>query len=255
MKRLPVLKIAVVGHTNTGKTSLLRTLTRNAGFGAVSNRPATTRHVEGASLLVDGVPLIELYDTPGLEDSIGLLEFLDKLNGGQRRYGIELIEQFLVSPAAKKEFEQEAKALRQAGSPPADRPVRKILFAQQVGLAHAVANVDQGLAIARGTREFTGRLLKHLGHVRRTERHAPSNYPIASCISGLCGATKSCDRETALRSAASSLTRSFAFRPLSMARKAANDRPDKHPFDWPRYQTRPKCRVPPPHRPSLSSQR
>ncbi len=113
MKRLPVLKIAVVGHTNTGKTSLLRTLTRNAGFGAVSNRPATTRHVEGASLLVDGVPLIELYDTPGLEDSIGLLELLDKLNGGQRRYGIELIEQFLVSPAAKKEFEQEAKALRQ----------------------------------------------------------------------------------------------------------------------------------------------
>ncbi len=115
MKRLPVLKVAVVGHTNTGKTSLLRTLTRNAGFGAISNRPATTRHVEGVSLLVDGAPSIELYDTPGLEDSIGLLELLDRLNGGRRRYGIELIEQFLASPAAKVkgEFEQEAKALRQ----------------------------------------------------------------------------------------------------------------------------------------------
>ncbi|MEN8133052.1 MAG: GTPase, partial [Pseudomonadota bacterium] len=57
---LPVLKIAVVGHTNTGKTSLLRTLTRDATFGEVSNRPATTRHVEGTSLLVNGMSLIEL---------------------------------------------------------------------------------------------------------------------------------------------------------------------------------------------------
>jgi GTPase Era involved in 16S rRNA processing len=110
---LPILKIAVVGHTNTGKTSLLRTLTRDAKFGEVSNRPATTRHVEGTSLLVNGVPLIELYDTPGLEDSIGLLEFLDSLHGGGRIYGIELITRFLDSPAAHDEFEQEAKALRQ----------------------------------------------------------------------------------------------------------------------------------------------
>jgi GTPase SAR1 family protein len=110
---LPVLKIAVVGHTNTGKTSLLRTLTRDTKFGEVSNRPATTRHVEGTSLLVNGRPLIELYDTPGLEDSMGLLEFLDTLHSGRRLYGIELITRFLGSPAAHEEFEQEAKALRQ----------------------------------------------------------------------------------------------------------------------------------------------
>ncbi|WP_200870248.1 GTPase, partial [Pseudomonas aeruginosa] len=42
------LILAVVGHTNTGKTSLLRTLTRDRGFGEVSHRPSTTRHVEGA---------------------------------------------------------------------------------------------------------------------------------------------------------------------------------------------------------------
>ncbi len=109
---LPILRVAVVGHTNTGKTSLLRTLTRNAEFGEVSNRPATTRHVEGTALLVDGIPLIELYDTPGLEDSIGLLEHLDTLHSGERVYGIELIHRFLNSPAAHHEFEQEAKALR-----------------------------------------------------------------------------------------------------------------------------------------------
>jgi len=35
------LKLAVVGHTNTGKTSLLRTLTRDVNFGEVSARPST----------------------------------------------------------------------------------------------------------------------------------------------------------------------------------------------------------------------
>ena len=58
------LKLAVVGHTNVGKTSLLRTLTRDVGFGEVSHRPSTTRHVEGARLSVDGQALLELYDTP-----------------------------------------------------------------------------------------------------------------------------------------------------------------------------------------------
>ena len=38
------LTLAVVGHTNVGKTSLLRTLTRDVGFGEVSHRPSTTRH-------------------------------------------------------------------------------------------------------------------------------------------------------------------------------------------------------------------
>ena len=66
------LKLAVVGHTNVGKTSLLRTLTRDVGFGEVSHRPSTTRHVEGARLSVDGEALLELYDTPGLEDAIAL---------------------------------------------------------------------------------------------------------------------------------------------------------------------------------------
>ncbi len=109
----PVLRVAVVGHTNTGKTSLLRTLTRDAAFGDVSDRPSTTRHVEGTSLLVNGEPLVELYDTPGLEDSIGLLEHLDNLRGDRQTDRIEIIRRFLESPAARGEFEQEAKAIRQ----------------------------------------------------------------------------------------------------------------------------------------------
>jgi GTPase Era involved in 16S rRNA processing len=109
------LKVAVVGHTNTGKTSLLRTLTRDVGFGEVSDRPATTRHVEGTAIQVDGQSLIELYDTPGLEDSIGLLDLLDSLRGDRRTEGVEQIERFLQSPEASAggRFSQEAKALRQ----------------------------------------------------------------------------------------------------------------------------------------------
>lgn len=111
----PVLKIAVVGHTNTGKTSLLRTLTREVNFGEVSDRPATTRHVEGVSLTVAGQPLIELYDTPGLEDSISLLDHLESMGADRRVEGMDLIRRFLESDQAHAggRFAQEAKALRQ----------------------------------------------------------------------------------------------------------------------------------------------
>ncbi|WKN21711.1 GTPase/DUF3482 domain-containing protein [Azotobacter vinelandii] len=108
------LKLVVVGHTNVGKTSLLRTLTRDTGFGEVSHRPSTTRHVEGARLSVDGEPLLELYDTPGLEDAIALLEHIERLDRpGERLDGPARIAHFLDSAEARQRFEQEAKVLRQ----------------------------------------------------------------------------------------------------------------------------------------------
>ena len=108
------LKLAVVGHTNVGKTSLLRTLTRDVGFGEVSHRPSTTRHVEGARLSVDGQPLLELYDTPGLEDAIALLDYLERLEQpGERLDGPARLERFLKGSEARQRFEQEAKVLRQ----------------------------------------------------------------------------------------------------------------------------------------------
>ncbi|SEH96159.1 small GTP-binding protein domain-containing protein [Pseudomonas asplenii] len=108
------LKLAVVGHTNVGKTSLLRTLTRDVGFGEVSHRPSTTRHVEGARLSVDGEPLLELYDTPGLEDAIALLDYLERLDRpGERLDGPARVNRFLDGSEARQRFEQEAKVLRQ----------------------------------------------------------------------------------------------------------------------------------------------
>ncbi|HCI1881182.1 TPA: DUF3482 domain-containing protein, partial [Pseudomonas aeruginosa] len=108
------LILAVVGHTNTGKTSLLRTLTRDRGFGEVCHRPSTTRHVEGARLSVDGKALLELYDTPGLEDAIALLDYLDALERpGERLDGPERMARLLDSNEARGRFEQEAKVVRQ----------------------------------------------------------------------------------------------------------------------------------------------
>ena len=108
------LTLAVVGHTNVGKTSLLRTLTRDVGFGEVSHRPSTTRHVEGARLSVDGEPLLELYDTPGLEDAIALLDYLERLDRpGERLDGPARVARFLEGSEARQRFEQEAKVLRQ----------------------------------------------------------------------------------------------------------------------------------------------
>jgi hypothetical protein len=108
-----LLRIAVVGHTNTGKTSLLRTLTRDESFGEVSDHPAVTRHVEGQHLLVGSRAVAELYDTPGLEDSIGLFEHLRGLRDDPRTEGIVTIESFLAGEGARERFAQEAKAIRQ----------------------------------------------------------------------------------------------------------------------------------------------
>jgi len=109
---LPVLRIAVVGHTNAGKTSLLRTLLRDVDFGDVSSSPGTTRDVIGCALIVDGREVVKLYDTPGLEDSIGLLEELERHRSDHRADGLQLVHRFLQSSAAESEFAQEAKALR-----------------------------------------------------------------------------------------------------------------------------------------------
>lgn len=108
------LKLAVVGHTNTGKTSLLRTLLHDADFGEVANAPATTRHVEGAMLRIDELKL-QWYDTPGIEDSISLLDYLEQLQQqeGRRLDGPAILERFLDSPESQGRFEQEARVLRQ----------------------------------------------------------------------------------------------------------------------------------------------
>ena len=106
------LNLAIVGHTNTGKTSLMRTLLRDTHFGEVKNEAGTTRHVEQATIRLNHTNLVHLFDTPGLEDATGLLEWLEQ-NTPARADGIERLETFLQSELAQNDFSQEAKVIRQ----------------------------------------------------------------------------------------------------------------------------------------------
>ncbi len=115
MNTMSPLQIAVVGHTNAGKTSLLRTLTRRVDFGQVSPQPGTTRHVEQVELRIDGDAVVRFFDTPGLEDAIALLAHVSTLEGATGSPGPsrpERIRLFLQGPEAQASFEQEAKVLR-----------------------------------------------------------------------------------------------------------------------------------------------
>jgi len=108
-----LLKIAVVGHTNVGKTSLMRTLTRRRDFGEVSSRPATTRSVDMAEIRTGSDAAVQLYDTPGLEDSTGLLRHLEALKAEQALDWTETIDRFAATESLQGDFTQEAKALAQ----------------------------------------------------------------------------------------------------------------------------------------------
>ncbi len=114
MKAAAPIAIAVVGHANAGKTSLLRTLTRRANFGEVSERPGTTRHVESVDLAVDGAAAVRFFDTPGLEDAVALREHAQALDADAQPAPTppERIRRFLQGPEAHGVFEQEAKVLR-----------------------------------------------------------------------------------------------------------------------------------------------
>ena len=105
------IDIAVVGHTNAGKTSLLRTLTRQARFGEVAERPGTTRHVQAIALDTDGQTLVRYFDTPGLEDSVALQYHLKQLP--EALSPPQRVRALLDGPEAHGVFEQEAKVLRQ----------------------------------------------------------------------------------------------------------------------------------------------
>ncbi len=108
------LNLVVVGHANVGKTSLLRALSRDSKFGLVSDKPGTTRHVESIELTLPEKKSIIFYDTPGLEDSIALYDYIHHLIPAETKVdGIDKLNYFLKSPEAEATFNQEAKVIRQ----------------------------------------------------------------------------------------------------------------------------------------------
>jgi hypothetical protein len=109
------IKVAIVGHTNAGKTSLIRTLLRDDRFGKIDDTAGTTRYVEKSAIFVDDDAVLTLYDTPGFEDSSALLQALDELaKKVDTRLPADLLREFITQSHAFPEFEQETKVLRQS---------------------------------------------------------------------------------------------------------------------------------------------
>lgn len=113
---MKTVQLVVIGHTNTGKTSLMRTLLRNDEFGEVKNESATTRHVEAVTLYDNAQrPLVALHDTPGLEDASGVMDYLHE-HTDARKDGVERLHAFLQAvqthdPRLVSDFSQEAKVI------------------------------------------------------------------------------------------------------------------------------------------------
>ncbi len=114
-RNLPAINLAVVGHTNTGKTSLIRTLLRDDHFGKVDEAAGTTRYVEKSAIFAGDNAVLILFDTPGFEDSSALLQALETLSKTtEARLPADLLHAFIAQAAQFPDFEQEIKVLRQS---------------------------------------------------------------------------------------------------------------------------------------------
>jgi small GTP-binding protein len=116
--RFTPINVAVVGHTNTGKTSLIRTLLRDDRFGNIDEIAGTTRYVEKSVVYAGEDAVLALYDTPGFEDSSALLQALEELSKSSEiqadRLAVELLRAFIDQADQFPDFEQEIKVLRQS---------------------------------------------------------------------------------------------------------------------------------------------
>lgn len=110
-----VLRVAIVGHTNTGKTSLIRTLLRDENFGDIDDASGTTRSVARTGIYAGDQEVLALYDTPGFEDSSALLDAVDRFGATAAADSpTELIREFVAQATDDSDFDQENKILLQA---------------------------------------------------------------------------------------------------------------------------------------------
>ncbi len=109
------INVAVVGHTNVGKTSLIRTLLRDDEFGLIDDAAGTTRYVEKSVVFADEKAILNLFDTPGFEDSSALLQTLESLSPTvQKKSPVSLLQTMITQEEKHPDFAQEIKILRQS---------------------------------------------------------------------------------------------------------------------------------------------
>jgi GTPase SAR1 family protein len=106
------LAIALVGHSNVGKTSLVAALSRDADL-QIAEEAGTTRVADRREFRLDGQPLLVFLDTPGFEEASRIGKWLDAVEGDLD--GPARVEAFLADEATHVRFSAEKEALRAAG--------------------------------------------------------------------------------------------------------------------------------------------
>lgn len=96
--------VTVAGHANHGKTSIIRTLTRDDKFGTVSDEPGVTKDIRYTKFILHGKTYLKLFDTPGFQFSSLAIETCGET------CAIEDIENFFRS---SEEFKHDLLALEQ----------------------------------------------------------------------------------------------------------------------------------------------
>jgi small GTP-binding protein len=75
-------RLAIMGHPNAGKSSVVATLTENDQV-AIDKRAGTTTESDVYPVVIDGETVIEFIDTPGFQNPNAILEWF-QANEGQR---------------------------------------------------------------------------------------------------------------------------------------------------------------------------
>lgn len=87
-------RLAIMGHPNAGKSSVVATLTENDLI-AIDKRAGTTTESNVYPVIIDGRPVIEFIDTPGFQNPNAILEWF-QAQGGKR----ELARAFVAAHRA-----------------------------------------------------------------------------------------------------------------------------------------------------------
>ncbi len=109
-----VPRLAVVGHPNKGKSSLVATLAHDDSV-AISPHPGTTLASREYPMRVDGVHLYSLIDTPGFQRARQVLFWLESRARETNASAADrprLVAEFLQTPGHRERFPDECELLR-----------------------------------------------------------------------------------------------------------------------------------------------
>lgn len=109
------LSVAIVGHSNAGKTSLVAALTRDAQL-RITDTPGTTRQHYEKLWTIAGEEVLGFIDTPGFETARAINDLLDRAGeqADDEPDGRSLVDAFLADASSDDDFAMEKEALRGA---------------------------------------------------------------------------------------------------------------------------------------------